>query len=96
MTIWEFRRVVRERRFQLLNCCPLGAACDNRLQYPLPHGEAVRELRLPDGYAMGIVAGFDHPEPIHSTLPGSDVFDAGERYGRRMRRVARHLRGVEP
>lgn len=95
MNIWEFRRVVRERRFQLLNCCPLGAACGT-ICNPMPHGEAVRGLQLPDGYAMGIIAGFDHPAPIHSTLPGSDVFDAGERYGRRMRRVARHLRGVDP
>lgn len=90
MTPWEFRKLVRERRWAMRThgCCPLGAA--SRFLYPrdpLPHNIS-RELNLEYGYALGIVGGFDASTPTDSPLPPSGIFDCGERYGRRMRIVA--------
>jgi hypothetical protein len=86
VTVWEFRRRVRENRFRLnTGFCPLGAAM-GWPRTPTPIG-AVDTLGLPYGYALGVVGGFDASTP-ETELPDSEIFDQGERYGRRMRVVA--------
>lgn len=91
MTIWEFRRKVRGVRWLCMNACPLGAAMGGFPLNPTPTW-AQTDLGIPWGYALGVVAGFDDSAPP-SMLPASEMFDRGERYGRRMRVVAQSLRG---
>jgi len=95
MTVWEFRRKVREHRSLLLCACPLGAAIGEGLRTPLP-SQAATVLGLHYGYALGIIGGFDDTTPRRTTLSPSAIFDQGERYGRRMRLVASRLRGGAP
>lgn len=91
MNVWEFRRFVRERRFLLCKgACPLGVAMAGRALNPTPTWAQLC-LGIPFGYALGVVGGFDASTP-QTDLPGSEVFDRGERYGKRMRLVAAHLR----
>ncbi len=90
MTVWEFRRRVRERRPRMEGgCCPLGAAMDWARQ-PTPTWASM-ELELPWGYALGVIGGYDNSTPATS-LPESEVFDRGERFGARMR-IVRALKG---
>jgi len=88
MTVWEFRRLVRARRaYCETGFCPLGAALMGQLNpRPIP-AVAERALKMEYGYCLAVVSGFDYGG-VPSDLPSHPVFDAGERYGKRMRRVA--------
>jgi hypothetical protein len=100
MNVWEFRRRVRAHRFLLLGRrCPLQIAIGP--DYPLQPMVSTAEIRLglPYGYVLGVTVGFDGFVPeICSSLLGSPIFDQGERYGRRMRRLVRlrRLLGARP
>lgn len=89
MTVWEFRKLVRQgRRYLCKGRCPLGIAAGVSFN-PLPN-TAEKQLGLAWGYSFGVIGGFDGNVPP-TTLPDSEEFDRGERYGRRMRLVAAQL-----
>lgn len=86
MNIWEFRKIVRERRVLLNHCCPLGAALSDSASNNPWAFRASEALNLPLNYCLGVVCGWDGAEMSESTASNSEVL-RGKRFGQRMRKI---------
>lgn len=87
MNIWEFRKIVRERRVLLNHCCPLGAAIPPSAAPGHPRFFlAANLLDLPMYYCLGVASGWDGESVQAHRMSRLDV-QQGLRFGQRMRKI---------